>query len=415
HHFQPVMRHARHAFCHRDFQHHAAGLARLNHASFGSPPLPVQKVQQRMRDACLAAPDALFFSGELQQSVARAAESAAPLINAEADQVCLMENATVAAMTVFNRWMWGLLKRVCTGNSVLVLSTVYQANLFALRATCERAGAGVIVVEAPFPTADKEEVLSALRRALKEHRIRYAYLDHVSSQPALELPIREMVRLCHEHGVEEVCVDGAHTIGSADYDVEDVGAEWFFSNLHKWAFAPSTATLLHGKKELLENTSHAVVSWNWGQGLRRESQFPGSRDYSAFLAVPAAVDYLRTWRSALGEDSQSFCRRRVREAARELQEAWGTEPAVPDDMVATQAMVQLPVDLKVLDQPGVPGQGLRSLLRERFQVEAAVGNFGAKGNFVRLSYAVYNTQEDIHRLRDAVDVLLREQRKGPGP
>ena len=46
-------------------------------------------------------------------------------------------------------------------------------------------------------------------------------------------------------------MDGAHTIGSADYDVEDVGAEWFFSNLHKWAFAPSTATLLHGKKECL--------------------------------------------------------------------------------------------------------------------------------------------------------------------
>lgn len=39
------------------------------------------------------------------------------------------------------------------------------------------------------------------------------------------------------------------------------------------------------------------------------------------------------------------------------------------------------------DVPGVPGSGLRPLLRDRYLIEAAVGAFAGKG-YVRLSHAV---------------------------
>jgi len=373
----------------RDFAHHAPGLARLNHGSFGSPPIPVQHFQQEMRASWLAAPDEVFFSGRLQAGVADAAAAAAPLILAGSDEVCLVENATVATQTIFNRWMWSFVEgRAKQGEAVLILSVIYGACEFTLRATCGRAGAEIAIVDVPFPNISRDGILEAMERTLKTHRVRFAFLDHISSQPAVEFPIRDMVRLCHKHGVQEVCVDGSHTIGSAQYDVSQVGAEWFFSNLHKWAFAPNTATLLYGMDNLMKNTSHAVVSWNYLQGLKQESLFPGTRDFSAFLSVPAAIEYLNSWRSENGENSEDFCRRRVRESAQMLSDAWGTKLTIPDDMIATQAMVQLPPQLRVKDVPGVPGAGVRAMLREKFQVEAAIGNFGERGNFVRLSYAV---------------------------
>lgn len=51
------------------------------------------------------------------------------------------------------------------------------------------------------------------------------------------------------------------------------------------------------------------------------------------------------------------------------------------------------------------------LIINRINVEAAIGNFGPElGSYIRLSYGIYNTQDDIEMLKDAVlDILKRQQ------
>lgn len=164
----------------------------------------------------------------------------------------------------------------------------------------------------------------------------------------------------------------------------------------------------------MRDTRHPIVSWAWGQGLASECQFPGTRDFSAFLAVPAAMEYLSTWRSPSGETSREFCHRRVLESGRELADAWGTvdlcSGSLEAELVATQCMVRLPPELVVDDRPGEPSAGVRARLRDEFGVEAAIGQFGGElGAWVRLSYGVYNTEDDIARLRDGVLSILKSQ------
>ena len=50
---------------------------------------------------------------------------------------------------------------------------------------------------------------------------------------------------------------------------------------------------------------------------------------------------------------------------------------------------------------------VRSRLRDEYGIEAAVGGFGEHGGFLRLSHAVYTTDDDLGRLRDAVSELSR--------
>ena len=155
-------------------------------------------------------------------------------------------------------------------------------------------------------------------------------------------------------------------------------------------------------------------SWAWGLGLSAESRFPGTRDFSAILSSPAAMDFLSNWRSPSGETSISYCHRRVIESANHLANAWDTKEFTPlnPDLIATQAMVRLPLKLRVDDVPGQLGIGIRAMLRNDYNVEAAIGNFGSKlGSYVRLSYGIYNTQNDIEMLRDGVLDILRRQQK----
>lgn len=399
-----------------DFAHHKPGVARLNHGSFGSCPAPVLQLQQQMRAQSLAQPDEFYFSGQLDEQMQRATNSVIPLLGSseiDSEQLCLVENATVATVAIARRWS----KRLRPGDTILVPSIAYRACINILREYCELAGAGIEMIPVPFPAQSADEILSALEQGLQQLAAagkspRFAFLDHISSQPAMLLPIAKMVALCRDYGASdiEIAVDGAHSVGSASVDVDQIGADWFFSNLHKWGFAPSTATVLYAaSSELMRDTGHPITSWNWQRGLHDEARFTGTRDYSAMLAVPAAMDYLQSWCSSDDERAQQYCHRRVMEAAADLCQAWNTSMTSPEELVATQYMVKLPEQLVVADLPGQPGAGVRSQLRNEHNVEAAIGNFGERGNYVRLSYAVYNTQSDIDRLADGVLKILHQQ------
>jgi len=186
---------------------------------------------------------------------------------------------------------------------VLLLDCCYKAVAYSVRDICEPAGGQLSFASVPFPGTTEDGILSSLDEALRKSKPRFALLDHVTSQPAIVLPIRAMVSLCRQHGVEEVAIDGAHSVGllpPALVDVPGVGADFYYSNLHKWAFAPSTVTALFATPWAMGSTAHVVPSWHAGGGLVRESRWPGTRDFAPFLSVPTALTYLDTWRSVDG-------------------------------------------------------------------------------------------------------------------
>ena len=60
--------------------------------------------------------------------------------------------------------------------------------------------------------------------------------------PSVIFPIKELVALCHRYGAR-VMVDGAHAPGQLPLNVEEVGADWYTGNLHKWSFTPKVSAL----------------------------------------------------------------------------------------------------------------------------------------------------------------------------
>ena len=378
----------------KDFDHHAPGVARLNHGSFGATPKPVLTAVETCRTRWLAQPDDEYFSGALDAELQAATAAAANAIAAPVAETALVENATVAAAIVFRRW------------SKLDGTVLLPANAYGGVKASALAAFGPQRVKEwpfPFPGTSHELVLDWLDQALTQHDPRYVLLDHISSQPAVVCPVAEMVALCRRRGVAEVAVDGAHALGQVPVDVDAIGADYSFSNLHKWAFAAPTATVLHSLREL----QHVVPSWGAGD-FATESRWTGTRDYAAMRAVPAALAYLQDWRSADLLTVPEFNRVGLRRAVDELSAAWSVDAAYHEECLGSMGMVRLPADLDLSkDVPGQPvGPGsVRSRLRDRFGVEAAVGGF-PDGGFLRLSHAVYTSDDDLERLRDAVLELM---------
>jgi len=444
-----------------DFSHHDPHVARLNHGSFGATPTPVIKAEENFRSRWRANPDAFYFGQVLDQELLRAAKqvqlflsgdhlqiSSKNNINAREGKelgelsVALVENATVAVASIARRWASQMQNKnytqETTNNKIMCLDVAYKAVEIALRQICGHDNVEVAHItqfedamalpshyssNSSFtrPQLTDDDILKRLEVELYRTKPSYVMLEHVSSQPAIRFPLNQMVQLCKEHNVKEIAVDGAHAIGMVDINIKEIDADFYFTNLHKWAFAAGPTCALHmrsthitGQKNDLLQTPHAIPSWRSGEGIISESQWTGTRDYAATASIPEALKYLQQWRSADGYQVQYFNKKGCHEALQELREAWNVndpnDPAVADldYFHESMGMIRLPPQLKIGDaKPGQPSGGVRKILREKYGIEAALGDFGKAGGFIRLSHAVYNTDEDIRRLRNAVFELSR--------
>ena len=181
-----------------DFDHHALRVARLNHGSFGACPKPVLDIQNEYRNIWLEQPDALYFSGKLHQGIRDAAIAAGTTLIPtnkilQPEHVCLTENATVAACAIAKKWG----DELQTGDVIVVFDVAYKAMVNVLKEYCVSRGASLHVLHLPFLATTEEEIVEAIRLQMIDlpQRPKYAFLDHVSSQPAVCLPITSLIEI----------------------------------------------------------------------------------------------------------------------------------------------------------------------------------------------------------------------------
>lgn len=78
-----------------------------------------------------------------------------------------------------------------------------------------------------------------------------ATFTHVSNVLGTVNPVKEMVKIAHEHGVTAM-IDGAQASPHLHIDVKDLNCDFYVFSSHKM-YGPTGVGVLYGKKELLES------------------------------------------------------------------------------------------------------------------------------------------------------------------
>ncbi|KAF8105438.1 hypothetical protein N665_0157s0028 [Sinapis alba] len=403
-----------------EFSHHDPNFARINNGSFGCCPSSIISVQRDWQLRFLRQPDRFFFD-ELKPNISQSRAAIKRLINAEhEDEVSIVDNATTAAAIVLQQTAWAFREgRFEKGDAVVMLHYAFGSVKKSVEAYVSRSGGEVIEVQLPFPVISAEEIVDRFRNGLElgkanGRRVRLALIDHVTSMPSVVIPIKELVKICREEGVDQVFVDAAHGIGCVDVDMKEIGADFYTSNLHKWFFAPPSVAFLYCKKSGGggSNLHHPVVSHEYGNGLAVESTWVGTRDYSAQLVVPSILEFVNRFEGGI-DGIKKRNHESVVEMGQMLVKSWGTQLGCPPEMCASMVMVGLPVCLGVSSESDA--MKLRTLLRERFSIEiptyfraSGEGEIDPITGYVRISFQVYNKPEEYHRLKEAVNELVRD-------
>lgn len=357
-------------------------LTYLNHGAFGLTPNAVIKAQDCWRAQIERDPTA-FFGFEVEAALRQAAAAVAKAIGAAAEDLVFVENATSGINAVLRMLDFE------PGDEILITSLTYPAMRKAASYVAARTGARLVEVPITLPLLDDATLLRAVASRLS-HRTKLALFDHIASHSALVLPVATLTRLAQEAGAR-VIIDGAHVPGMAPLDVTAIGADWYIGNLHKWFFVPRSCGFLWAAKDRQAGTHPLAISHGYGQGFRVEFEWTGTRDVTAALAAPAALDF----HARLG-GPQLMARNAAlaREAGAMLAQAWGTEMTGPADHFAAMVTMRLPLTGTV---DGARAEALMRDLGTQHRIAAPVVVLEGAA-WVRISAQAYNAIGDYERL-----------------
>jgi len=204
----------------------------------------------------------------------RSRETVRRFINARSSrEIVFVRGTTEAINLVANSWGRGHLK---AGDEVLITYLEHHANIVPWQMICAATGAKLRA--APLTSAGELD-MPAFKQLLSP-RTRLIAIAHVSNALGTVLPVQEIVRLAHAHGVP-VLVDGAQAIAHATVDVRALDCDFYAFSGHK-VYGPTGIGVLYGREALLE----AMPPWQGGG----EMILSVSIEASTYNALPAKFE-----------------------------------------------------------------------------------------------------------------------------
>jgi isopenicillin-N epimerase len=367
----------------------------LNHGTVGAPPKAVIAEQFRVIEEIERNP-ARFMLRELNDPLGRteepvrlrrAADLVAPFVGIEpGDDLLFVDNVTTGVNAVLRSFPFR------PGDEIVTTSLGYGGITNAASFAARDRGCSFRTIELPGPGAPPSEFVERIADGLSAGS-RVLVVDHLTATTALVFPLREIADACHANGTL-VLADGAHVPGNIELDISSLGVDWYAGNLHKWAWTPRSSGILWAAPEQREHLHPTVISWGLDHGLTNEFDLLGTRDPTAHLCAPFAIDLLQSY----GDGAVMAHNHALAWwAGHRLAEAWDVAFTTPENMIGSMVTVPLPSAFHGdLDD----ARRLQAVLAGR-EIEVPI-TATPDGFTTRLSTQVYCDQDDVERLAAAV-------------
>ncbi len=374
----------------------------LNHGSFGATPRKVLQAQHALQLELERDPiEFLAPERNLLPKLEGVRQVIAQLVQVDAADLAFVRNSTEGVNAVMRSYPWQ------PGDEVIITNHGYNACNNAVRFAT--AGAGAVAVEAaiPFPLNSPDQILDAVQAAISP-RTRLLLIDHVTSPTGLVFPIDDLVDLAHQHHVR-VMIDGSHAPGMLPLDLRRTNADYYTANHHKWLCGPKSSGFLYVRPEYQPEVRPVAISHGANTPQPGRSRFltefdwTGTFDPTPLLAMPVAVEFLRSLHDGGLPALMTANRTLALEARQLLVEALGLAQPAPAEMLGSLASIPLQ-GLESADHSAVAH--LKRRLFDDYRIEVPIFLFDRRTPCLRISAQAYNSRDQYQRLATILPRLL---------
>lgn len=366
--------------------------------------------------AVLEAMDGLYTTcnANVHRGIHTLSQEATALHEAARERVRAFLNARSTAEIIFTRGTTESLNLVASsfaeaflheGDEVILTVMEHHSDIVPWQLARDRRGFTLRVV----PMDDEGRLDLEAYAALLNERTRLVCCCHVSNVLGTVNPVREMARMAHDAGAYFL-VDGAQSVPHFPVDVQELDCDFLAFSAHK-LYGPTGVGVLYGKEELLEQMPPyqgggemiARVTFEKTTFGRLPFKFEaGTPDYVGTHGLAAAIDYV----AGIGLDRiAAYEDQLTRHAMARMREIkgmrfFGTVEGKTSVVSFNVGRIH-PMDLgTLLDHLGF------AIRTGHHCAQPLMARCGVEG-MARVSFALYNTVEEIDRFVEALQRVVR--------
>ncbi len=293
------------------------------------------------------------------------------------------------------------------GDEVILSVMEHHSNIVPWQLQAAKKGIALKVI----PMYDDGTLDMEAYVRLFSERTKIVSVTHVSNVLGTVNPVREIIRIAHEHGVP-VMIDGAQSTPHFKVDMQELDCDFFTFSGHK-IYGPTGIGVLYGKEDWLDRLppyqggGEMIESVTFEKTVFGQLPFKfeaGTPDYVATHGLAKAIEYV----TALGMDNiASHEQELTRYAMERMNAIEGMKIFGPADASMKDAVISFQVgdihhlDLgTLLDRLGIAvrtGHHCAQPLMERLGVSGTA----------RASFALYNTREEVDALVSGIERVAR--------
>ncbi len=310
----------------------------------------------------------------------------ADLGGCDPEEIGINRNATEALNSVIH----GL--DLNKGDEVIGSIQDYPNMMNAWKQRAMREGIVYKQLSFDFPIEDDELIVDRYRKAISPNT-KIIHVTHVINWVGQIMPVKKICQMAHERGIE-VVVDGAHSFGLLDFDIPDLGADYFGTSLHKYLSAPIGTGMMWIKKEHISKVWPLFCDQDPTRGDIRKFESLGTRSFPLEQGIGEAINF----HNAIG-------RKRKEARARYLKNYWAEKAIkIPGVKLHTSLKADYSCVIAGVSIGGMTTRELESTLLKKYKIHTSPVSY-ENIDVVRVSPHVYTKPSDLDRLVKALEEL----------
>ena len=361
----------------------------LNNGGVSPSPRVVQEAVERYNKLSNEGPS-YFMWRILDQGREPLRQKLADLAGCSAEEIAVNRNATEALNTV----IFGL--NLKAGDEVIGTKQDYPNMINAWKQRSLREGIKYTQISFHFPIENDEEIVRAYENAITP-QTKIIHVTHIINWVGQIMPVKKIADMAHQHGIEVIC-DSAHAFGLLDFNIPDLGCDYWGTSLHKFLSAPIGSGMLWIKKDKIEKIWPLVCNDNPKSDNIRKFETLGTRSFPIEQGIGEAVNF----QTAIGS-------KRKEERIRYLKNYWATRVKdIPKVKIHTSLNAKYSCAICGVSVDGMTPGELDGALFNNYKIHT-VGIVWENVSCVRITPHVYTRLQELDKLVKAIGEIASKK------
>ncbi len=362
----------------RDFMFES-GLAYLNTGSLGATPRVVMNSAIDAWKKIELSPTVNAY-GVMEELMEAVRGKAAAILGCKLDEIVLTRSTTDGMNSLAQSI--GLQN----GDRILTTDQEHPGGRSAWDFMARKHGVIIDVIPIPPGENSAKAIIERFSNAIQE-KTKVFVFSHLLSSTGLRMPVKELTDLARSHGCLSV-IDGAQAIGGIQVDVKSLGCDVYVTSGHKWLLGPMGTGLLYLSETLGKKVDPICLQG----GRHAYSDSSGVCNIPGVIGLGSAIDYVNRIGLKTIEDHNIELRNKLYNTVAGIAKLSVMSPP-PGALASPMVTYRLPDSFE-------SRAFSKTLLSKHNLSVKTVPKVWMNGH--RISTHLYNSEQDIERLVDAL-------------